>query len=342
MHYLMYQSPAQWRMEWRTDWKERLHGSLINFYSARSIPFGLSGVEFSKLDQWDLILSYLKFSLEHYAICTKMSTNTLKEVCLGRKPTPENPIDYCRCCKVSLKVHFIGKSFYAVAKEKSWRNGTVASALKATTLFKIFYVWSSLQTLCCEIRKTSEGFSFIAKVLNEINPKFVAPIASNLEDELTDAVLPRTERTLATSVSTPKRSPGKKKVTKTSDSPTKDTGKCTAWKSLGFRFESDVRKNEDAVLNTDVMISSEQPTRGEVVVLWLSGKSDVREAWSKGGHFSSEKIWPWKLGCFCKRRTALRIKARYLVKSSMAYTEFRPQYCSSDLVLKHRTTKELQ
>ena len=34
----------------------------------------------------------------------RMANNTPKKLCLGRKPNAESPSDYCRCCKISLKV----------------------------------------------------------------------------------------------------------------------------------------------------------------------------------------------------------------------------------------------
>ena len=97
-----------------------------------------------------------------------------------------------------------------------------------------------------------------------VNPKFITP--SNPEIDDTD-VLPRTKRCLPTSVSTPESSPGQKKIPKIYQSPTKETRKSSARKSLGCHFDGNVNKNEDALLNIDDIISPEQSTRVKVLLL---------------------------------------------------------------------------
>ena len=97
-----------------------------------------------------------------------------------------------------------------------------------------------------------------------VNPKFIIP--SNPEVDDTD-VLPRTRRCLPTSVSTPERSPRQKKIPKMYQSPTKETRKRSARKSLGCHFYGNVNKNEHAFLNIDNIISPEQSTRVKVLVL---------------------------------------------------------------------------
>ena len=52
--------------------------------------------------------------------------------------------------------------------------------------------------------------------------------------------------------------------------------KSSARKSVGCHFDDNVNKNEDALINIDGIISPEQSTRVKVLVLWPSGKSDVR------------------------------------------------------------------
>ena len=123
------------------------------------------------------------------------------------------------------------------------------------------------------IRKIRESFKFIASELNVVNQKFITP--SNPEVDDTD-VLPRTKRCLPTYVSTPERSTGQKKIPKIYQSPTKETRKRGPRKSLGCHFYGNVNKNEDALLNIDEIISTEQSTRVIVLVLCLSGKADIR------------------------------------------------------------------
>ena len=124
-----------------------------------------------------------------------------------------------------------------------------------------------------KIWKTRETFRFIASVLNVVNPKFI----THSDPEETD-VLPRTKRSLPTSVSTPERSPGQKKISKTSQSLAKTTRKISARKSLGCHFDSNANENVDTLLNINDIISlePEQSTHVKVLVLWPSGKTDVR------------------------------------------------------------------
>lgn len=126
-----------------------------------------------------------------------------------------------------------------------------------------------------KIRKTSETFRFIASVLNVVNPKFITH--SDPEVDETD-VLPRMKRSLPTSVSTPERSPGQKKISKTSQNPAKTTRKISARKSLGCHFDSNANENVDALLNIDdiITLEPEKSTHVKVLVLWLTGKTDVR------------------------------------------------------------------
>ena len=89
-------------------------------------------------------------------------------------------------------------------------------------------------------------------------------------------VLRRTKRCMPTSVSTPERSTEQKKIPKIYQSLTKETRESSPRKSLGCHFYGNVNKNKDALLNIDDIISTEQSTRVIVLVLWLSGKADVR------------------------------------------------------------------
>ena len=125
--------------------------------------------------------------------------------------------------------------------------------------------------LLCDskIRKTSEGFNFIAATLNVLNPKFVEPeseVESEVEVEVKDV---RAKRTFQTAVSMPERSPGQRKIARSEQSQAKSSG---ARRQLGSQVGDQI-ENEDAILNIDDMISPEQLT--QVPVLWPSGKTDV-------------------------------------------------------------------
>ena len=199
-----------------------------------------------------------------------MANKTLKKLCLGRKRNAEGPNDYCRCCKMSLKVCY-RDSWKSCSSEnmfipscKKGLEGTVFScALQSTGLIaERNPCLSDRVCIPCvtKIRKISESFKFIASELNVVNPKFITPsLPSNPEVDDTD-VLPRTKRCLPTSVSTPERSPGQKKIPKIYQSPTKETRKSSARKSPGSHFDGNVNKNEDALLIDDI-ISPEQSTR---------------------------------------------------------------------------------
>ena len=95
-----------------------------------------------------------------------------------------------------------------------------------------------------------ETFRFIASVLNVVNPKFI----THSDPEETN-VLPRTKRSLPTSLSTPERSLGRRKI--------------SARKPLGCHFDSNANESVDALLNIDRIISiePEQSTRVKVLVL---------------------------------------------------------------------------
>ena len=75
---------------------------------------------------------------------------------------------------------------------------------------------------------------------------------------------------------TPERNTRRRKFRKSTKVLTKETRKSSARKSLGCHFDDNVNKNEDALINIDDIISPEQSTRVKVLVLWPSGKSDVR------------------------------------------------------------------
>ena len=45
---------------------------------------------------------------------------TPKKICKGRKAEPENPNNYCTCCKASLKILY-GNSWNAISTENMFR-----------------------------------------------------------------------------------------------------------------------------------------------------------------------------------------------------------------------------
>ena len=212
-----------------------------------------------------------------------MANKTLQKLSLGRKPNAESPNDYYRCCKMSLKVCFrdswkscSSENMFIPSGKKGLEGTVLLCALQSTGLIAERNPCLShrvCKPCATRIRKISESVKFIASELNVVNPKFITPSNPELDD--TD-VLPRTKRCLPTSVSTPERSTGQKKIPKIYQSPTKQTRKSSQRKSLGCHFYGNVNKNEDALLNIDDIISTEQSTRVIVLVLWLSGKADVR------------------------------------------------------------------
>ena len=97
--------------------------------------------------------------------------------------------------------------------------------------------WESLPTLFYENTKTNEGFSLIAATLNVVNPKFVRE--SEIEESF---IAPRMKRTLPTSVTTPDRRCGQRKITKSKESQKERSG---ARKSFGTQSSCLVKEDED-------------------------------------------------------------------------------------------------
>ena len=174
-----------------------------------------------------------------------------------------------------------------------------------------------------------------------VNPKFITH--SDPEVDETD-VLPRTKRSLPTSVSTPEKSPGQKKISKTSQNPAKTTRKISARKSLGCHFDSNANENVDALLNIDDIISlePEQSTRVKVLVLWPSGKTDVRVPDRKENinllKNIALKTWTAVANAILTHSELRQDILRALWRTLNSEVK---NYCSSDFVLKHRTPKEL-
>ena len=278
-----------------------------------------------------------------------MANNTPKKLCLGRKPNAESPNDYCRCCKISLKVRYgdtwkscSSENLFLPSGKKGFEGTVLSGALQSIGLDAERN--PSLSDRVCKpcatkIRKTSESFRFIASVLNVVNPKFITPSHPEVDD--TD-VLPRTKRSLPNSLSTPERSPGQKKIPKTSQSPTKQTRKISARKSLGYHFHSNVKENVDALLNIDDIISPEQSTRVKILVLWPSGKTDIRVPDRKENINLLKNIalknWTAVANAVLSHSELRQDILRALWRTLNSELK---NYCSSDSVLKHRSPKEL-
>ena len=224
---------------------------------------------------------------------------TPKKSCLARKSKTENPNDYCRCCKLSLKVQY-GDSWKSLSSENLFKPSNkkgIEGVILSQVLEEAGIVAarnSSLSERLCKscatkIRKTCEGFSFIVGTINVINPKFVTVnVHDELEVEVTED-LPRSKRALPTSVSTPERSRGVRKTLKVSSENLESISdnvvhrpRAGARKSLGMQFQENaaasemIVENEDALLNIDDIMSREQTTRVKVLILWPNGRTEVR------------------------------------------------------------------
>ena len=131
---------------------------------------------------------------------------TPKKLCLLRKPKSENPNNYCRCCKVSLKVQY-GDSWKSISSENLFKpsnkkgiEGIILSQVLGQTGIVAARNSSLSERLCkscaTKLRRTCEGFSFIVDTINVVNPKFVTV---NVHDErVTEVELPRLKRALPT------------------------------------------------------------------------------------------------------------------------------------------------
>ena len=130
-----------------------------------------------------------------------MANKTPKKLSLGRKPNAESPNDYCRCCKMSLKVCYrdswkscSSENMFIPSGKKGLEGIVLSCALQSTGLIAERNPCLSdrvCKPCATKIRKISESFKFIASELNVVNPKFITP--SNPEVDDTD-VHPRTKR----------------------------------------------------------------------------------------------------------------------------------------------------
>ena len=128
--------------------------------------------------------------------------NTPKKICSGRNPKAEDPNDFCRCCKGSLKVRYgdswkwtSSENLFLPSKKKGLEGTILADVLEQKTGIvaeKISSLSARLCLICAtKIRKSSEGFHFIVSTLNVVNPKFFQ--LRDPEVEVTNAVLQHSE-----------------------------------------------------------------------------------------------------------------------------------------------------
>ena len=141
-----------------------------------------------------------------------------------------------------------------------------------------------------------------------------------------------------------RKKPRQKKIPKIHQSSTKETRKSSARKSIGCHFHDNVNNNENALINIDDIISPEQSTRAKVLVLWPSGKSDVRvpDIDQKENITLLKNIalinWTAVANAVLTHSELRQDILRALWRTLNSELK---NYCSSDSVLKHRTPKEL-
>ena len=121
------------------------------------------------------------------------------------------------------------------------------------------------------------------------------------------------------------------------------TRKISARKSLGCQSDSDTNENLDALLNIDDIISHEpEQSCVKVLVLWPSGKTDVRVPDPKENINLLKNIalknWTAVANAVLTRSELRQDILRALWRTLNSEVK---NYCSSDSVLKHRTPKEL-
>lgn len=289
---------------------------------------------------------------------------TPKKLCVVKNPTHESPNEYCRCCKCSLKLQY-GDSWKSLSTENLFKpsnkkgiEGQILAQVLEQVGIEVTRNSKLSERLCkpcaSKIRRACEGMTFVSRTLNVVNPKFVAV---NTCSESTDCH-PRSKRALPSSVSTPERSPGAKKMQKVSSQfqgPSSEvevhrTTSAGARKSLGMEFQDNfelpivaIRENEDSLLNIDDILDPElQSTRVKVLTLWPSGRTDVRVPEAREDILLLKNIasknWQAVANAVVKH-VELKpeiLKALWRVFNS----EFR-QYCSSKSVLKGVSPEEL-
>ena len=122
---------------------------------------------------------------------------TPKKFCVVKKPKHERPNNYCRCCKLLLKLHY-GDSWKSISTENLFKlsnkkgiKGEILSQVLEQAGIEVIINSNLSERLCkpcaAKLRRTCEGMTFISRTINVVNPKFVAVNTHNeLEVESTE------------------------------------------------------------------------------------------------------------------------------------------------------------
>ena len=131
--------------------------------------------------------------------------------------TSKNVNEFCRCCNACLKVKY-GDTWRSVSTVNLFKPTVVGQDSFDVLLTNIGIVcergpeWSGRLCRTCagKIKRTCDGFAFIAKNLNTLNPDCLKNDDEN-ENLQTE---PHVKRGLPTTLSTPERSPRLSKAPK--------------------------------------------------------------------------------------------------------------------------------
>lgn len=273
-------------------------------------------------------------------------TNTPKKYIKKRNTNVINWNNYCRCCKVSLRIKY-GDSWKSVSSvnifEKSSRQvfqGTILSDLLHKDAGIICEKLPNLSDRLCnacalKIKNTCYGLSFIRNTLNVPHPTLIDE--REKENEKSNATIEiRTKRTLPTTVSTPERSPNQKKVART------DNGdRCK--KSL--QYDNGTTNNDLRLFNTDDICVSDKKAKVKVMIQWPNGRTEVRipsaEEQESTSIIKNLALKRWDHVCKAvwthPALRSLMLKSVWTVINHELST-----YCSSpDCIFKQKATKEI-
>lgn len=262
----------------------------------------------------------------------------------GGKYVAQKVNNYCRCCKVSLKIQY-GDTYKSVSSENLFQaskkrgyEGEILARLLSSIGIAAKQHENLSERLCrtcaSKIRKTYEGFSFLLSSVNSENVNIsCGNDTSNKENSLslpapTTPVRNRVKRALPMSVSTPDRSPNARKKSRsisTSQEKNRD-------KTCGVCDEV------DQALNIDDMVGDKNKTKVKVLILWPNGNVYVRIP-------SSEE------SIALVKNIALK-KWKPVANAVFMHPELKPElhkslwrvlqeYASSDCLLKGRSPEEI-
>ncbi|CAB3998266.1 Hypothetical predicted protein [Paramuricea clavata] len=261
--------------------------------------------------------------------------------CVGRKRLEEKVNDYCRCCKLSLKICY-GETYKSVSSENLFQSSKkkgFEGEILARLLHSVGIVAQQnanlsdrlCRTCASKIRKTCEGFSLLLSTINVENPNTSCENnKENIRPVPSTPVRNRTKRALPMSVSTPERSPNARKNPKRILKHQKNKKDKT----------NAVRDEVDQALNIDDMTGDK--TKVNVLILWPNGEIHVRVP-------SSEE------SILLVKNIALK-KWKVVSNTVFKHTELQPElskslwrvlnkefqeYSTSDCLLKGRSPEEL-